>query len=399
MKKRLLIVYPDVPYPPNRNGMSIRYYPLIRRLAVDHEVTLICRWSEEEEPDLGDLGDWVEELHVLRLEPKSKSLRNRIGGAMSRISPFGTPYKAYDYNAELTANWIVECLKGRYDSVLCAGLSQRLRMIRWKIDTARFVLDIVDSPSLMMERRPDSPAFKKDLRVRKIKRWEAALINLADAAVYISPVDQRQVEHRIDPRVELDFIPNGVFVDDHTEEAVDLPSPSVGILGNMSYPPNIEMALSLHQMWNQLRATTHPNLHLCIIGRLPHPSVAALAGPGVTVTGAVPNIWSWVNAVDLFVVDMKQGAGLQNKLLEIMYAGRPIVASPEANGGLGAIEGESIELARNETEFLEKMTALLDDPDRRSRIGAGGRRFVEAEYLWDSVYRKFDRFIRGAQET
>ncbi|MAJ61741.1 MAG: hypothetical protein CBC48_18535, partial [bacterium TMED88] len=95
----------------------------------------------------------------------------------------------------------------------------------------------------------------------------------------------------------------------------------------------------------------------------------------------------------------KQGAGLQNKLLEIMYAGRPIVASPEANGGLGAIEGESIELARNEPEFLEKMTALLDDPDRRSRIGAGGRRFVEAEYLWDSVYRKFDRFIRGAQET
>ena len=56
--KRLLIIMPDVPYPPTGNGMSIRYYPLIQRLAGDYEITLICRWVENQPPDLGDLPEF-----------------------------------------------------------------------------------------------------------------------------------------------------------------------------------------------------------------------------------------------------------------------------------------------------------------------------------------------------
>jgi glycosyltransferase involved in cell wall biosynthesis len=90
---------------------------------------------------------------------------------------------------------------------------------------------------------------------------------------------------------------------------------------------------------------------------------------------------------------MQRGAGQQNKLLEVMYAGRPIVATGVANGGIRAVDGESIILADDEEGLRAKVLTLLRDPLLRERIGAAGARFVRQAYGWDEIAAQFARAI------
>jgi glycosyltransferase involved in cell wall biosynthesis len=107
-------------------------------------------------------------------------------------------------------------------------------------------------------------------------------------------------------------------------------------------------------------------------------------------TGFVEDLNTSLNRSAVFVAPLRYCAGLQNKVLEAMAAGVPVVASPCVNEGLGAREEEEILLASEPLDFALKVTGLLGDPPMRTYVAENGRKFVEREFSWSTATKRME---------
>jgi glycosyltransferase involved in cell wall biosynthesis len=71
-----------------------------------------------------------------------------------------------------------------------------------------------------------------------------------------------------------------------------------------------------------------------------------------------------------------------NKVMEYMALGKPMVQFDLTEGRYSAQQA-SLYARRNDAfDFAAKIVELLDDPQRRSAMGAFGRRRIESELEW-----------------
>jgi glycosyltransferase involved in cell wall biosynthesis len=152
----------------------------------------------------------------------------------------------------------------------------------------------------------------------------------------------------------------------------------------MSYPPNVIAACRLAEIVARVRARGH-EVRLLIIGRDPDARVRALASDSVEVTGTVPNVWTWIERVDLFAFPMTTGAGLQNKLLEAMYAKRVVICTDVCNGGIQGRSEEHLLLAETDEDFVAAIERLISSPETAREIAERGHALVQRAFDWDSI--------------
>ena len=117
---------------------------------------------------------------------------------------------------------------------------------------------------------------------------------------------------------------------------------------------------------------------------------------GVTVTGTVEDPADWIARAAVCVAPIRAAAGLQNKLLEAMAMAKAVVATPEANEGIGAPADEALVLAREPRAFADAVLALLADEPRRQALGAAGRAFVEAKWTWEGPFLELEQAFLAA---
>jgi polysaccharide biosynthesis protein PslH len=79
------------------------------------------------------------------------------------------------------------------------------------------------------------------------------------------------------------------------------------------------------------------------------------------------------------------GAGVQNKLLEAMACGKPVVASPKAVSALKTNTGEHLLVAEDPVSFAEAIISLLGDSSQRQSFGQGARNYVEEHHRWEII--------------
>jgi glycosyltransferase involved in cell wall biosynthesis len=106
---------------------------------------------------------------------------------------------------------------------------------------------------------------------------------------------------------------------------------------------------------------------------------------GVEVTGFVPDLNAVLNQSSVFVAPMRFGAGIQNKVLEAMAAGKPVVTTSIVNQGLGAESDRDLLVADNATSFADSVLSLLTDAERHLALSESGREFVKARFNWNHV--------------
>jgi len=77
-------------------------------------------------------------------------------------------------------------------------------------------------------------------------------------------------------------------------------------------------------------------------------------------------------------------AGIQNKILEALAYGLPVVATSKAAKALSRGVAEQVYTGDTPEDMAAKITALLRDPQLAYRKGSDGRRQVAKDYRWDS---------------
>jgi len=124
-----------------------------------------------------------------------------------------------------------------------------------------------------------------------------------------------------------------------------------------------------------------PEAKLWLVGKDPPAAIRALGQqPGLTVTGTVPDLRPYLQRAAVALAPVAYGVGIQNKVLEAMACGTPVVASSQAVSALETVDGRDVVVADGPDKTAEAVGRLFEDEARRQAIGSAGRRYVEGHH-------------------
>jgi glycosyltransferase involved in cell wall biosynthesis len=215
-----------------------------------------------------------------------------------------------------------------------------------------------------------------------------------DRVVVLSEVDRARLA-RLDARLALDVIPNGVVAPGAVTPVAERREPLLVFVGNLAYTPNVMAAVRLAREILPRVKRTLPFARLALVGATPAPAVRALAAADVEVTGTVPDVAPWLDRARVFVSPISRGAGLKNKVLEALAAGAPLVATRQSCDGLGTVEGVHVIHAEGANGLAAAAVALMTDDARSQRLATQGRAWVQERFTWPAVVSRYEALYAG----
>ena len=108
----------------------------------------------------------------------------------------------------------------------------------------------------------------------------------------------------------------------------------------------------------------------------------------VTFTGRVPDVQmlAMLNTADICVnpdvANPMNDISTMNKVMEYMALGKPMVQFDLTEGRYSAQDASLYARRNDPADFAAKIAALIDDPQKRARMGAFGRRRVQEALEW-----------------
>jgi glycosyltransferase involved in cell wall biosynthesis len=152
---------------------------------------------------------------------------------------------------------------------------------------------------------------------------------------------------------------------------------------------NIDAAVYLAQEILPRLQRTFPDCHLTIVGAEPAPPVRELAqNPAVSVTGFVLDLNACLNEAAVFAAPLRFAAGVQNKVLEAMASGRPVVTTTLVNDGIGANPGRDLIVVDDPEAMVSHIANLFQQAQLRREMGAAARIFVEQNFSWQFAVQR-----------
>ena len=387
---KILVVTPRLPYPPYK-GDQLRSYFFIKELSKKgHEIDLVSYVENKSERQyVSELEKYCRSVRTI-LNPKWWSVLKMMLGIFSKI-----PFQVLYYTSVRMHLLLSKMIRNNsYDTVHL--VLARMMEFGPCFGDLPVVVDHIDSISLNMERR-----FRKEkgllkrtligLEWQKIKQYEKAIRNKHTFAVITSPVDARSLQYN-----RISVVSNGVdtnaYCPSQSEKTVD-----TLFTGNMSYFPNVDAARNfavniLHHVQSAL-----PNTNFHIAGINPAKSVKELTGhKNIHVAGFVENMTEYLNKAKVFVAPLESGTGIQNKILEAMSCGIPVVTTSFGNAGIRAMHNQEILVANDPKDFAKHVVALLLDEQKRNKIGQAGRKLVKEQFSWLSRAELLEHNYRRA---
>ena len=164
----------------------------------------------------------------------------------------------------------------------------------------------------------------------------------------------------------------------------------------MDYFPNEDAVLYFfNEIWPYVKKEL-PAAKFFVVGGNPSKRIKSLPenDPHIVVTGYAPDVRPYLRMADVFVAPLRVARGIQNKVLEAMAAGVPVVARPEAVQGLHYHNG-CIKVEEKSERFAHSVLKIIKVPHIRHKMVGDSRRFVLENHDWEKNLKKFEKIITG----
>jgi glycosyltransferase involved in cell wall biosynthesis len=271
-----------------------------------------------------------------------------------------------------------------FDIVYC----HLIRMVPYAEDikNAKVILDYTDCISLEYSRRLDHlKGFSKIFFRSEVKRTVAYERKVADLFAenwIISEIDKQSLGLNDHPGSII--MPNQVLIP-KTRAKHDFGGRLI-FTGNMSVPHNVVAAQNVSEKIMPALLRKHPDLEFRIVGAQPSAEVLALDGKNNTkVLGFVPDLYQELVESDIFIAPLYFSAGIQNKVLEAMACGIPVVTTENVAQSLDAHDEVEMMIAQDNNAFVQKTESLIQNIKVMEQIGKSGRSLIQKKYSSEAV--------------
>lgn len=381
---KILYLCHRIPYPPDK-GEKIRAYHQIVHLARRHEVHLVTFGEHPSDPTYADalrrICASVEVVDRPRTALPRAALRALFSGGSLSVAA----YESSAFGAAVKAR----CRESNPDVVLVytAVMAPHAEGVE-----APRLVDFVDVDSEKWRlygewmRPPMSVVYA--IEGKRLAAFEERIAAAFEGSVLISDAEARLLSARV-PGLRVSVISNGVDLDYYRPSGrQDGPSipPRAVFVGMMDYFPNCDAAIHFaREIHPHIRAGV-PDFEFHIVGRQPTAAIRALGRlPGVTVTGGVPDVRPHLAQAMISVAPFRIARGIQNKVLEAMACGLPVVGTSLAFQGIPAGEPDGVRAADDPGLFARAVLELVRDPSLRASCGTAARAYVERHHRWEDV--------------
>lgn len=378
----LLFLTPRLPYPPDR-GDRLRAFHFLRQLAGDHQITLVSFVADEaERAYIPALQPYCAAVHVV--EQSVWRSATAVLRHLHRPEPLQLRY--YQSTA---MRQLVDRLVATH--AFAAAYVHLFRMAPYVAHHPQLyrIVDLTDviSRELTLSLPYRNWLWRTIYRMEqpRIWRYEQQVARQFEESWLISEAD-RVALTAVCPQANIRVIPNGVDTD-QLKPLSRLRQPnSLLFVGHLGVFHNVDAIRFLVEDILPLVQQHVPDCTLNIVGAGPTEDVERFGDHfGVKISGFVADLNGVLNETAVFVAPLRFSAGIQNKVLEAMAAGLPVVTTSNVNAGLGATPEQEILVADDPAQIASHLIRLLQNQALRERIGQAARHFVCQSYSWHHV--------------
>jgi len=381
-----------VPYVPNL--IRTRPYNLINQLAsLGHEVTVFTLGSGKQDLiDAQALKGHGRDVNYYP-QPVWRSLLNSAAAVPSR-KPLQS---VYSWQRDMALQIAQRASQNQFDILHVEHLrgSRYGSFLKSKFPHLPVVWDSVDCISHLFQQAANHShsffgKFMTRFELPRTRRTEGDLACQFDHVLVTSPSDRDALLGLVPvgkSPSEISVLPNGVdFAYFHPNAEFERQAETIVFSGKMSYHANTSMVKYLVDEIMPRIWKLRPAARLYIVGKDPSPAIRQLGqNPLITVTGTVDDIRPYLWRAAVSVVPLLYGVGIQNKILEAMATGTPVVTTCRALSALQAQPGKDLLAYDDPDRFSEAVLQLIADQSLQHRIGDAAVTYVRTYHNWTSI--------------
>ncbi len=387
-RPKVLLITSRLPYPPF-GGDKVRVFNFIQYLSRNYQITLVSFLEgTEDAAAIEKLKEYCVRIETVRL-PVFKSYLNCLRYAFS-----SDPFQVSFYRSRRMEQKLREIAGSeKFDYVFV----HLLRMAHYAEKLSGFkILDLTDAISLSLRR---SLSFRSHvfflfylLEWLKVRAYESRVIRRFDKNILISKMDQ-QAHPAFQNAGNIELVANGVDFDFFHPRPVDYDRNKIVCLGNFHSFPNRDSVNYFFKQILPIVKQSAPEIKLYVVGINPPAKLKKMQGENLVVTGTVEDIRKVLSDAGAMVCPLRVAAGIQNKILESMALGIPVVTTSLGAGWMDAAGREAVMIADTPQEFAAKLLELLQSPETRQNLSRRGREYVIKNYDWRSNISKLERLM------
>lgn len=360
---RILFLTHRLPYPPNK-GDKIRSFWMLQNLTSLGDVDLFCFYDDIRDAQyIPELKRMCNRVYAERISP----LLARIRAAHALFT--GTPFSLGYFDSPVMRRCVAEAINQRhYDLIFifCTSMAQYLPPTQIPA-----VLDMVDVDSdkwaQYAEQRggPACPAWK--LEAKRLSKFEQQVSRQFHSVLLCT---EREVKLLIGSKRESNVLcaANRFDLEYFNPESVQVPKeidslrPFVVFTGQMDYFPNVDAVQRFRREIFPHLVQVRPELKFVVVGRNPNREVRRLQDhSSVVVTGEVADVRPYLKAAEVAVLPLRIARGIQNKALEALAMGVPVVASGRVCEALPESVARFVRKAESPHDFATATFAAMSN--------------------------------------
>lgn len=388
----LNILFLTARYPyPIIGGDRIKPFNILSHLAKKHNVVLVSNYHggippKENSDAIRDIGV---ELHAVPLDPVKSGMR----AAVSTLGKL--PLEIGFYTQKAFQDVVDKLTTERKFDVAFAFFMRTAEYLK-NIDV-RKILMAEDCRTLYQKRSFDESKNIKQKIIRyweymKLRKYEPEIVSHFDATTLVTNVDIDAMTLQ-NPNARYRLLTNGVDIYRYK------PSENSTVRKNLLFTGKLDLWANFLMLDNIIKnifpalKKRFPGLKLQIVGAKPTNKIRSLASEDIEVFFDVPDFTPYLQKARVFIHPHIGATGIQNKLLEAMSCGCPVVTTPTGIQGIDAIQGEHAFIGTNNQEIIEYSARILADDELAENMSNKARQLIVETHSWEKVFSDVDNII------
>jgi glycosyltransferase involved in cell wall biosynthesis len=393
----VVIVDEELPFPLT-SGKRIRTLNLVRRLAIDHQITYICHRNEqvEEARQAQEFfaGNGIQTLVADRAVPRKSGLS--FYGRLAANLFSSLPYSVSSHRSPSLRRVLQEYASSH-------------RVDLWQCEWtpyAEVLRGIAGIRPLIMAHNIESLIWRRyyETEPNPLKRWyigrqwkkferfeKSAFANAAQV-VAVSAADAALAQS-LYGTADISVVDNGVDTSYFQPDSGDRHPATILFLGSLDWRANQDgLKFLVERVFPFVRAAL-PHAQLEVVGRKPPPWLVRqlAATPGVHLTADVADVRPFLRQATVMAVPLRVGGGSRLKILEALASALPVVSTTIGAEGLALSANEHLALADGEEALANALIDSLRNPAQHLAAARRGCELVRRRYDWDVLAQELER--------